>query len=201
MMRTIKRYWLKFRTWLYYNFPIYINLLNFYLPWKHWWKVRKYFLKPETKFYYCKGYGNLMVTGVPSKKIFLLQFAPLDYKTKFSDYCHEGDPYIVLGLFNKWYWVWTLTYPKKKTNAYNDYGHSSLYWECVLEKLYGRWDYTLRESKEMNIYEVYEDNIWKRYEKGNKETKFTCIPYLTKDGFRELMKCQYIGDDVNLTEF
>ena len=164
-------------------FPIYINL-NIFKCWKYWRKVKDYFIKPDVKFRFIK---NDPPYPFAINKWLSIEAHKLNWKLKFEDYCYEDNPWFGIALFNKFYWVWELKEPMKYVYAKTDYGHSSLYWEAILQKNFGRYSYVKNKYIPMKIYDVYKDNIWTNgFHKP--PLKFTIAPYLTEYAYEKLKR-------------
>lgn len=178
--------WYNFKEWLKEKTPIYINL-NIFKCWKEWRKVKEDFLFPDVKFHFIKGWKNLHFYCFYGKKLFSLECVPLDWKTKFTDYCYERDPYIILQLFYSLFFVWQFKEPTKYVN-HDEGNNSHIYYESILQYAYGDYSYKEMKSIPVSLYKVYENNIWRRHGKHNVEFKLTCAPYLTHKGYMKLKK-------------
>ncbi|MCH5166922.1 MAG: hypothetical protein J1F35_03430 [Erysipelotrichales bacterium] len=164
------------------NHKIYIMFPSIWKCWREWWRVRKWFKFPKINIYWQK--KNSLSFYCLFDKLFSFEIYPLRWKTKYTDYCFEGCPYIIFNLFRKRFLAIEFVAPNIKGEETN----SHIYYESILDKIHGKYSYITMESEPLNIYEVYKNNIWTRYGKNNVEQKFTCLPYLTKYAKKEIEK-------------
>lgn len=161
--------------------PFYINSINPFICIKEWFKVREWFLfpkivckKPELPIisHVSRYYGDII-----KNKILYIEILPLQWKSKFADYCFEGVPSITIKIFG---WVRTMEFVRPDKGHRND---SYLYYEGMLEKLYGKYSYKKRKMIPVTIYETYRDNIWKTI---GQEEETDILPYLTPKAYEEV---------------
>lgn len=126
------RYFFKYRIpfvspgWYKWHFPYY-----------HWWKARKIFKRPKAHFTFSK--KKIWFYGMPIcesyyNRVIDIRMSALGWKTKWSSYRHEWDPYISIILFNKYHFLWIFNWADS-TNR--DTRTSSMAtWEAILDYLY-----------------------------------------------------------------
>jgi hypothetical protein len=148
------------------------------LPLKFWWSNRKYFKRPKVKFdvYRQKWRWNA--------RIFDFECEDLGWKTKYSDFRHETNPYISINIFNRiTFYFEFVQIGKDELGFKNDI--SLEYWEWML-------NYAYNENCKFDLLKSLKFNgAWSRTSKIWEDTKYF-IPYhidsLTKKGKMMLAK-------------
>ena len=134
-MKWIKKLKQRFKLWEEYHNP--------FFP---WYKVRKKFPRPKCHFVHGK---DIWFFGMPLNKkvynpIISFRMSALGWKTKFSMFRHEWDPYIDICLFRKYHIMWIFNYAKTTEDksctkeTHQSYADSIFMWEDILTYYYGK---------------------------------------------------------------
>jgi hypothetical protein len=155
-----------------FNFSFFGN------PWKFWWKNREFFSMPNIRINFYRQSMNW------NARILDFECDDLGWKTKYSEFRQENNPYITLSLFNKFtihielvkYGIDELGYKKDC---------SLEYWEYMLNYAYHN------ECKYDLLKALHYTGAWSRHSKIWKDTKYY-IQYqvyaLNKKGRKMLLK-------------
>lgn len=176
--------------------PIYINTLNVFILFKEYWKAREHFMFPRIiKMTYNKSYPQYMqAIGTDrwyresiKNKLLYIEVLPLDWKDKFGDYVVEGIPTVRIMIpWLKKHIEYQLEAPTKSVR------YTLVYWEAILQYIYGKWDYKNKKPVLPTINEVYNNNIWKRYGENNIENTIDILPVVNNVTYMKLMTSQPI---------
>lgn len=152
--------WWPIARWLKGSHLVYIESLNFKKLYWPWYEAKEYFLRPRMECYrmhpatWC---------------IFKLYVVPLGWKTKYDDYRHEENPYIVIECLNK---AWRIVF---RAPGLDELGKDCdlQYYETILTFLYDK-------RFNGNLKEVFEYcNAWTT---SNHDGYLTCNSCLTQKG-------------------
>lgn len=119
-----------------WNFKLKFKIFNEYRnPYYYWWKARHIFKRPRWHFM-C---GRVWFYGMPCNlgyynRFITFRISGLGWKTKWDEYRHEWDPYIMINFFRKYNLVWVLNWINKKDSHSNT--RSLATWESILDYLY-----------------------------------------------------------------
>lgn len=174
-------------SFFFHYFPIYINSLNVFKLFKEWWQGRDIFMAPaiikvedDSDISHVDKYYNEKI----KRKILYIELIELGWKSKFTDYTVYAPPSIRIKLFNK-QWRWDIREPHYDCGE-PPYDDCSLYYEAILNHIYGDWHLSTKTVTYPDIYELYKNNIWTRYGDDNKSQTFTIRPYLKHFSFIKL---------------
>ena len=117
------------KNWKHINL---FNIISF-----HWEKnklkeVKGVFIPLQLKFIFTKNYCPFMFNCMDGK-LLSISICSLKWKDKYSTPRHEENPFIVIGLFNKYFFNWTWKLPPHINTHWID---NDDYWEQVLWYLY-----------------------------------------------------------------
>lgn len=151
--------------WLQNSHIIYINSLNIRKMYWPWYEVKDLFNRPRWRWQ--KWYDTKWC-------IFKMTIRDLGWKTKFSDYRHEENPYIIIE-FLKWSWRGMLMPPGKDKDG-NECDMQ--YYETMLTYLYD-------ERFKNNFKQAFEYcNSWTKIE--TPKEYLTCKSCLTEKALKLL---------------
>lgn len=129
---------------------------EYHFPYQHWWKARKVFKRPKIHFTFSKKkrwFFGLPVCDSYYNRFIDIRMSALGWKTKFSSFRHEWDPYISILLFKKYHFLWIFNWvdPEDK----DSYTESEATWEAILE-----YDYAIGDIlADRHIWKSQERNI------------------------------------------
>lgn len=109
------------------------------------------FTKDCTPFMFCSHYGKLISISVHD----------IQWKDKWHIPRHEEDPFISIGIFNKWFFNWTWKLPEHLRTKQHD---ELEYWEQALWYLYYYNTYSQGLLDKPNIEKAKESWPWQDYE-------------------------------------
>lgn len=155
-------------------------------PFKTWWRARKYFKRPKTRFK-C-GFNVYLCPFVSTNyvgKILDIYIRDVQWKDKYNSPRHEQNPMIWIHLFSKFT---ICIYPEVtyKNEFGEDTDSSYVYWEYLLDYLY--------YSKTLKCYPTWVGTslLYKHTVKDTEEYYYTVVPSvsmsLNKKGIKQLKK-------------
>lgn len=128
--------------------------------------IRRIFALPKVQFsvfqtYKCPWWSNA---------VFGVYFVGLQYKSKYDNCVYEADPFVQFNLFGVSF-RWQFKCPSDDVSKYG-------YWESILD-CYCNYVYS---NKRFNLYNIIEENTWKKWNDKWKEEKEDMLKILTPYG-------------------
>lgn len=146
-------------------------------PFKIWGNkvIRQIFILPHIKF----KVHSVMYEHTFANDIFGFYTVALSWKTKYSEYRYEDDPFIQINLFGICFKVQFISPTNDGTLTCMP---DEAYWESILE-YYGK----LYEHKIPNLYKIIQENTWLNMN----GVKYETINILTYKGLLKYLEDKY----------
>lgn len=135
------------KNFIFYKDWIYINIFNiFSFSWSKdtiTKRIRGVFIPLQLTFKFTKNYCPFMFNCMYGK-LLSISIQPVKWKDKYDTPRHEENPFISIGLFNKYFFNWTWKLPQHIGTHWID---NDDYWEQALWYIYYA-DEDIKKAKE-----------------------------------------------------